>query len=68
MSIELTNAPAIFQRFIIYILRHLLDKEVVVYLNNILIYSKILEEYEKLVTKVLQALENHDLYINLEKS
>ena len=68
MLIELTNAPATFQRFIMHILRHLLNKEVVVYLDDILIYSKTLEEYQRLVTEVLQVLQDHDLYVNLEKS
>src|SRR5947209_17466633 len=68
MLMRLINALAIFQRFITHILRHLLDKEVVVYLDDILIYSKTLEEHQRLVTKVLQALQNHNLYVNLEKS
>ena len=40
----------------------------VVYLDDILIYSKTLEEYQRLVTEVLQALQDHDLYVDLEKS
>src|SRR5947207_188660 len=45
MLIGLINAPVIFQRFITHILRHLLNKKVVMYLDDILIYSKTLEEY-----------------------
>src|SRR5215208_3953532 len=64
----LTNAPAIFQRFINNTLRHLLDKGVIVYLDDILIYSKTMEEHERLIKEVLQALLDNDLYVELEKS
>src|SRR5919205_625590 len=68
MPFGLTNAPATFQRFINNVLKHLLDRGVTVYLDDILIYSKTLEEHEKLVKEVLQALRDNNLYIELEKS
>ena len=68
MPFGLTNASATFQRFINNVLRHLLDRGVTVYLDDILIYSETMEEHERLVHEVLKALETHDLYVELEKS
>jgi hypothetical protein len=68
MPFGLTNAPASFQRFINNVLRHLLDKGVIVYLDDILIYSKTEEEHSQLITEVLKALQENDLFVELEKS
>src|SRR4051794_8983639 len=53
MPFGLINAPATFQRFINNTLRHLLDKGVIVYLDDILIYSKEVGKYEQLIKEVL---------------
>ena len=45
----LTNVLATFQAAIDYAIRYYLDKFVVYYLNDILIYSEILEEYKKYI-------------------
>jgi len=50
------------------ILREFLDHGVVVYLDDILIYSKTMEEHEALVKQVLARLERHDLAVSLKKS
>ena len=49
------------------ILREFLDHGVVVYLDDILIYSKSLSEYKALIKQVLARLERHDLAIFLKK-
>ena len=49
----LTNAPAAFQHFMNDIFADLLNLRVIVYLDNILIYSKTLEEHCKLMKEVL---------------
>ena len=47
MFFSLTNAPATFQGFVNNIFSELInERSVVVYLNDILIYSKDLEEYK----------------------
>ena len=68
MPFGLVNAPATFQAMMNTILREFLDPEVVVYLDDILIYSKSLEEHKALINQVLARIERHDLAISLRKS
>ena len=68
MPFRLVNAPATFQAMINMILRDFLDHGVVVYLDNILIYSKNEEEHIALVKKVLAQLEEYDLAVSTTKS
>ena len=68
MPFGLDNAPATFQAMMNTILREFLDHGVVVYLDDILIYSKSLEEHKALIKQVLTRLERHDLAISLKKS
>ena len=49
------------------VLREYLDVFVVAYLDDILVYSKILEEYRLYISKVLECLEVRDLRLKLEK-
>ena len=68
MPFGLVNAPATFQAMMKGILREFLDHGVVVYLDEILIYSKSLEEHKALIKQVLARLERHNLAISLKKS
>ena len=68
MPFGLTNAPASFQTMINHVLREYLDLFVVVYLDDILIFSQTLEEHKEHVHKVLQALQNAKLLVEPEKS
>ena len=52
MPFGLTNAPATFQAYINNVLRKYLDVFVVVYLDDILVYSKTKKKHVKHVTKV----------------
>jgi hypothetical protein len=68
MPFGLTNALATFQHFMNEIFHDLLDVCVVVYLDNILIYSDDLETHQKQVKDVLQRLRKYDLHTRPEKS
>jgi hypothetical protein len=50
-----------------HILKDLLNKAVVVYIDDILIYAKNTEQYDKLVEEVLVRLAKNDLVISPEK-
>ena len=50
-----------FQELINYVLYNCLDKYAVAYLDNILIFSRTLEEYKKHVTQVLEKLQKENL-------
>jgi len=64
----LVNALATFETMMNKMLREFLDHRVVGYLDDILIYYEIMEDYIKLVQKVLDRLEHHDLAVSLKKS
>jgi Reverse transcriptase (RNA-dependent DNA polymerase)/RNase H-like domain found in reverse transcriptase len=67
MPFGLTNAPAAFQCFMNDIFSDLLDICVLVYIDNILIYSDTPEEHRKHVKEVLQRLRKQKLYAKAEK-
>jgi hypothetical protein len=67
MSFGLTNAPATFCTLMNDIFREWLDDFVVVYMDDILIYSSSLEEHTEHLRKVFQRLRENKLYAKLEK-
>ncbi|WVZ50491.1 hypothetical protein U9M48_001737 [Paspalum notatum var. saurae] len=67
MSFGLTNAPAYFMNLMNKVFMEYLDKFVVVFIDDILIYSKTEEEYEEHLRLVLQKLREHKLYAKLSK-
>ena len=67
MLFGLTNRPAAFQRFMNNIFGDLLDQHIVVYLDNILIYSDDPKQHMKHVQEVLQQLQKHSLYAQAKK-
>ncbi len=62
MPFGLTNAPVAFQRFVNDVFADMLDVSVVVYLNNILIYSNDPAEHRQHVREVLRRLRANGLY------
>jgi hypothetical protein len=67
MSFELANAFATFQSYINFTLKEFLDVFVVIYLNDILIYSQNEEEYTNHVRLVLKRLRKYKLFAKLSK-
>ena len=67
MPFGLTNAPVAFQRFMNDIFSHLLDVCVVIYLDDILIYSNDMSEHHWHVKEVLKRLRKASLYAKAEK-
>jgi len=58
----LTNAPATFMHLMNDTFKHQLDRFVIVYLDDILIYSKSLDEHKVHVREVLQILQKNKLF------
>jgi hypothetical protein len=63
----LTNAPATYQTLSNHIFRPYLDKFCVVYLDDILIYSRSIEDHIEHLRLVLNVLREHKLYAKLTK-
>jgi hypothetical protein len=61
MSFGLTNAPAYFMYLMNKVFMECLDKFAVVFINDILIYSRSEEEHEEHLRLVLQMLREHRL-------
>jgi hypothetical protein len=61
----LTNAPTLFMCLMNVIFKNHLDKFVIVFLDDILVYSKFEEEHEHHLRLVLQVLREHQLYAKM---
>ena len=67
MPFGLTNAPAVFQALVNDVLRDMLNKQVFVYLDDILTFSRSREEHIHHVQAVLQRLLRNSLFVKAEK-
>ena len=67
MLFELTNASTTFQKMINDTLREHLNKFVIIYLNNILIYSKTLKKHVNHVKKMLTCFMKRKLRLKSKK-
>ena len=67
MSIGLTNAPATFMDLMNRVFEDFLDKFVIVFIDDILVYSKNKEEHAQHLRLVLQRLQMKKLYAKFKK-
>jgi hypothetical protein len=67
MSFGLTNAPAYFMNLMNKVFMEFLDKFVVVFIDDMLIYSKSEEEHATHLRLILETLREHQLYAKFSK-
>jgi hypothetical protein len=67
MPFGLSNAPFVFMCLMNGVFIECIDKFVIVFLGDILIYSKTKEDHEHHLRMVLQVLREHNLYSKLSK-
>ena len=68
MPMGLTNAPTTFQHFMNDIFQDMSDVFIVVYLDDILVYSDSEEVHHDHIRRVLTCLQNNSLHVKPEKS
>src|SRR6266496_3455120 len=67
MPFRLKNTPLTFQRLMNKILRENIDEFVIVYIDDLLIYSKTFEEHIEHISKVFEKLQEANLIMKLKK-
>jgi len=68
MFFGLTNSPATFQTMMNDIFKDLIDEGyVVIYMDDILVYTHTIEHHREIVTRVLAVLRKNWLYLKAEK-
>lgn len=67
MPFGLTNAPAAFMDLMNRVCRPMLDRSVIVFIDDILVYSKTQEEHEEHLREVLETLRRESLYAKFSK-
>ncbi len=67
MPFGLCNAPSTFQRTMNHVFFDLLDRGVLVYLDDVLIYSKTIETHKQLLREVFDILRKHKLFVKESK-
>ena len=68
MHFGLCNAPSNFQSMINHFFRYMLDAGVIAYMDDILIYSEMIEEHVSLVRHMMEGLRKARLCVSIKKS
>ena len=64
MPVDFTNAPATFKSLMNEVCRECLQKFVLVFFDDILVYNRTLEEHQLHLSHVLQLLESQQIFDN----
>lgn len=67
LPMGLCNSPGTFMELMNYVFEKQLDRFVIVFLDDVLVFSKSIEEHERHMKEVLQILREQRLYAKLEK-
>ncbi|PKU68933.1 putative mitochondrial protein [Dendrobium catenatum] len=67
MSFGVTNAPAIFMDLMNRVFREYLDQFVIIFIDDILVYSTSEDEHARYLSIVLETLRRHQLYAKFSK-
>nr|AAD25146.1 putative retroelement pol polyprotein [Arabidopsis thaliana] len=67
MPFGLTNAPAAFMKMMNGVFRDFLDEFVIIFIDDILVYSKSWEAHQEHLRAVLERLREHELFAKLSK-
>nr|KYP72492.1 Transposon Ty3-I Gag-Pol polyprotein [Cajanus cajan] len=67
MPFGVTDAPTVFMDYMNRIFRSFLDRFVVVFIDDKLVYSRSLEDHREHLRLVLEVLKERQLYVKLSK-
>ena len=67
MPFGLTNAPTVFMDLMNLVCRPMLDRSVIVVIDDILVYSKTREQHEEHLRELLEVLQRERLYVKFSK-
>ena len=67
MPFGLTNGPSSFMRLMNSLFKEFLDEFMIIFIDDILVYSKSPEEHEVHLKRVMEKLQEHKLFTKLSK-